>query len=75
MSMVTKEKGLKRQSGSTDETFRNTVEPLCSSCCPYSVEIMQQSASCWKAGSDSIDEVFLMHSFCIGAFPLELDPS
>ena len=27
VSMVTKEKELKRQSGSTDETFRNTFEP------------------------------------------------
>lgn len=71
-SVVTKEKELKRQSGSADETFRNTIEPLCSSCSPYSVEIMQQSTSCWKAGSDSIDEFFLAHSFCIEAFPLEL---
>lgn len=64
VSMVTKE-DLKRQSGSTDETFRNTVEPFCSSCSPCTVEIVQQRASCWKAGSGSIDEVSLTYSFCI----------
>lgn len=30
VSMVTKEKELQRQSGITDESFRNTVEPFCS---------------------------------------------
>lgn len=72
VSMVTKEKELKRQSGSTDETFRSTVEPFCSPCSPCTVEIVQQRTSHWKAGSGSIDEASLTHSFYIEAIPLEL---
>lgn len=72
VTMVTKDKELKRQSGSTDETFRNTTEPFCSPCSPCTIEIVQQRASRWKAGSGSIDEVLLTYSFCIEVIPLEL---
>lgn len=49
VSMVTKEKELKRQSDSTDETFSNSVGPFSSPCSPCTVEITQQRASHWKA--------------------------
>lgn len=62
-------------SGSTDETFRNTVEPFCSACSPCTVEVVQQRALHWKAGSDSSDEVSLAHSFHIEAMSLQLGSS
>lgn len=70
VSMVTKEE-LKGQSSSTDETCRNTAEPLCSPCSTHTIEIMQQRASCWKAGSGSIAEPSLARSSCIEGVPLE----
>lgn len=72
VSMVTEDKLLRRQSGSTDETFRNTVEPFYSACSPCTVQVVQQRASRWKAGSDSADEVSLTHSFHVEAIPLQL---